>query len=259
MFRYLENLFSFNRQRKFLLVQWVVMTEIKEIEQLQTVGLFDGLNQPALEEIYRASRIERRNPGEFYFFQGDPADSVFVLAEGRIKLLQLTPDGQQVILRMIAPYTLFGVIASVDGATYPVTAEAVEACRALCWSHEVLRGLIARYPQIAQNVMQEMAGHVQEMQDRLREMATERVERRVARTLLRLVRAAGKRTEQGIEITMPVSRQDLAEMSGTTLFTASRIVSEWERQGLVRAGRERLVVLQPHGLVKIAEDLPEKE
>jgi CRP/FNR family transcriptional regulator, nitrogen oxide reductase regulator len=237
------------------LVKSLIMVKDEEISRLKFVGLFDGLETAALQDVYKTSRFEKRAEGEYFFFQGDPADSVFVLVEGQVRLLQLTPDGQQIILRIITPDTLFGVIGAVKGATFPVTAESMANSRALCWPHELLLQLMSRYPQIAQNAMQSMAGHVQEMQDRYREMATERVERRVARTILRLTRAAGKRTEEGIEITIPLTRQDLAEMSGTTLFTVSRIVSEWERNGIVRAGRERLLILQPHGLVKIAEDL----
>lgn len=228
-----------------------------EYESLKTTGLFDGLDEQALQEAFAARRDVRRGPGEYFFFQGDPAEAVYILVEGQVKLLQLTPEGQQVIHRIIAPYTLFGIIGAVKEAAYPVTAESVDASRAMRWSHADLQKLITRYPQIAQNAMQMMANHVTESQDRFREMATERVERRVARALLRLVRAAGKKTPEGIEIAMPVSRQDLAEMSGTTLFTASRILSDWERRGLVRAGREHVVVIKPHGLVKIAEDLPE--
>jgi CRP/FNR family transcriptional regulator, nitrogen oxide reductase regulator len=232
------------------------VASVEEFDCLKNSGLFDGLDQAALEAVYAARSEERHGPGEFYFFQGDPADSVYILAEGQVKLLQLTADGQQVILRMIAPFTLFGVVGTVKSASYPVTAEAIEASRAMRWSQAKLQELIIRYPQIAQNAMLMMAGHVQEFQDRVREMATERVERRVARALLRLVRAAGKKTVEGIEIAMPLSRQDLAEMSGTTLFTTSRILSDWERRGLVKARRERVIVVQPHGLVKIAEDLP---
>lgn len=84
----------------------------------------------------------------------------------------------------------------------------------------------------------------------------ERVERRIARTLLRLVRQSGRKVSEEVLIDIPLSRQDLAEMNGTTLFTVSRTLSQWEQQGLIQAGRERIVIVMPHGLVSIAEDLP---
>jgi len=225
------------------------------IDKMASVGLFSGLDEAALEVIYRASRAERKRAGEFFFFQGDVAERIFMLCEGRVKLLQLSTDGQQVILRMGGPWTMIGIIALAPGAHYPVTAEWMEDTLALRWMREDLDDLVQRYPALAQNGMRMMAGHVREFQDRFREMATERVERRLARALLRLASQVGRKSEQGIELQMAVSRQDLAEMSGTTLYSASRLVSEWERRGLVRTGRERITILNPHGLVQVAEEL----
>jgi CRP-like cAMP-binding protein len=87
-------------------------------------------------------------------------------------------------------------------------------------------------------------------------VATERVERRIAHALLRLVRQAGRRVEAGVEIDFPLSRQDVAEMTGTTLHTVSRTLSAWESQGIVESGRQQVVIRKPHALVAIAEDLP---
>jgi CRP-like cAMP-binding protein len=98
---------------------------------------------------------------------------------------------------------------------------------------------------------------LRQFQDRLRELATERVERRLARMLLRLARQSGQKVTGGILIDLPLSRQNLAEMIGTTLYTVSRILSQWEAHGLVETGRERVVIRRPHGLVVIADDLPE--
>jgi CRP-like cAMP-binding protein len=98
-----------------------------------------------------------------------------------------------------------------------------------------------------------MTTYIQEMQERYRELATEKVERRIARALLRLAAQVGSKTDGGIELTF--TRQELAEMSGTTLYTVSRVLSEWERQELVEAGRERVVIRNPHGVVSIAEEL----
>jgi CRP-like cAMP-binding protein len=112
-------------------------------------------------------------------------------------------------------------------------------------------------PRLALNGMKVIAGRFAELQDRYRELATERVERRVARALLRLVRQVGRQIEGGVLIDMPLSRQDLAEMTGTTLYTVSRILSKWEERGLVDGGRERVVLRKSHELVIIAEDLPQ--
>jgi CRP-like cAMP-binding protein len=90
-------------------------------------------------------------------------------------------------------------------------------------------------------------------------MSTEQVERRIAHTLLRLVKQAGRKTAQGIEIDFPISRQDIAEMTGTTLHTVSRTLSAWETQGLVEGGRQRIVVCDPHRLFMLAEQRPDQK
>lgn len=224
---------------------------------LQNVDLFEGLDAAALHEIGQLAQTRRVNEGGFFFYQEDPAEALYVLQSGRVKMLQTSQEGQQVILRVIGPGTQFGGLALVAGTNYPAAAQAAEDSQALSWQRTILQGLMERYPKLALNGMQMMAGHVEEFQNRFRELATERVERRLARTLLRLARQLGKRTAEGIEIAFPLTRQDLAEMSGTTLYTASRTLSEWERQGLVRTGREKIILLKPHSLVQISEDLPE--
>jgi CRP-like cAMP-binding protein len=113
-----------------------------------------------------------------------------------------------------------------------------------------------QHSRLALNGLRLVAGRFQDLQDRYRELSTERVERRIARVLLRLARQTGQRTERGVLIDLPLSRQDLGEMTGTTLYTVSRTLSGWEQQGLIETGRERIVIRNPHSLVSIAEDLP---
>jgi CRP-like cAMP-binding protein len=197
------------------------------------------------------------NTGEFYFMQGDPADALFVLVEGRVKLSQSTADGQQVLLRILTPVALFGALTMTLTEQVPVSAETAQDSLALAWKKSDLMELVRRFPQLALNAMQFMSDTLLEFQDRYRQLATERVERRLARTILRLANQVGVKTAQGVLINLPLTRQDLAEMSGTTLFTVSRTLSQWEDQGLVLVGRERVVIRFPHGLVRIAEDLPE--
>lgn len=224
--------------------------------RLSEQTLFAGLAQPELEELAAAAVPKRAAAGAFFFLQGDPASHILLLTEGRARIYQLTADGQQVVHRLIGPWSLFGALALTQAETYPVNAEALEDSQAAAWSKEVLMGFVLRWPRMALNAMQMMAVHLQSYQDRFRELATERVEQRLARTLVRLAAQSGRKTEQGVLIDLPLSRQDLAEMTGTTLYTASRVLSRWEGQGLVILGRERVTIRYPHGLVSIAEDLP---
>ena len=225
---------------------------------LTQIELFQGLSEIDLETVLKESREISFEQDSFLFYQDDPAERVFVLKSGRIKLYQLSDDGQQVLMRVMTPGMMFAAISIVEGATYPVSAEAAEAGQAIYWSQETILSLIERYPRLAMNAIRVLAGHVCEFQNRYRELATERVERRLARTVLRLASQTGRKTDEGVLLDLPLTRQDLAEMSGTTLYTVSRILSQWDSQGLVLAGRERLVIRFPHGLVSIAEDLPRR-
>ena len=227
-----------------------------ELEVLRKLPLFKDLNALELSAILEESRTRRAEAGESFFLQGDPAGHIYLLKEGRVKLSQVTPEGQQVILNVIGSWELFGLIGFTENAVYPVSATAAADSLAYSWDQAALNRLASRYPRLALNAMGSMAGRVSEFQEQIRALATERVERRVARALLRLVRQVGKKAADGVLIDLAVSRQDLAEMSGTTLFTASRILSQWERMGLIDAGRERILIRNPHGLVSIAEDIP---
>jgi CRP-like cAMP-binding protein len=227
-----------------------------DLSLLENIALFKNLSDSDLQAVIREAGELSYDEGSFIFYQEDPAERIFVLKSGRVKLTQLSTDGQQVLMRVMTPGMMFAAISIVEGTVYPVSAEAAGHCEVLYWSQETLLSLIQRYPVLALNALKVLAGHVREFQDRYRELATERVERRVARAVLRLASQTGIKTDEGILLNLPLTRQDLAEMSGTTLFTVSRILSNWEGKGLVIPGRERLVIRFPHGLVSIAEDLP---
>ncbi|MEA3336655.1 MAG: Crp/Fnr family transcriptional regulator [Chloroflexota bacterium] len=217
--------------------------------------LFQNLSDSTLEAVYQAGWRTQVGPKGFFYHQGDPATSTYLLLEGRAKLTQLTPDGHQVLVRFLDPGRCFGIAALADRAEYPAALQAVDACSALGWEKNTLRDLLQRYPQIALNALQVMVEQCQGWQRRYHEVTTECVEQRVAQTLLRLARQAGQRVETGVLINLPLSREDLAEMTGTTQFTASRVLNRWEHQGLVELGWKRIVILQMHGLVAISEGL----
>ncbi len=223
---------------------------------LSTVPLFEGLSRDELEKIAMAARHRRVEEGEFFFLQGDAAESIYLLLAGRLKMHQISADGQQVIMQLLAPGALFGAVALAQVEAYPVSAEAAESSQAVFWRKTDLMGLALSIPRMALNALQMMARNVQDFQERYRQLATERVERRLAHAVLRLAAQTGRKIPEGVLIDLPLSRQDLAEMTGTTLFTASRILKQWEGEGLVILGREKVIIRYPHGLVSIAEDLP---
>ncbi len=230
------------------------------IQLLQEVPLFAGLHKEQLEALLSSVQCRQVPAGGRFFLQGERATRFHLLIEGQVRITQTTPDGQQVLLRLIGPNQIFGALEAIRSGDYPASAEALVPCTALVWNGETMQELLERFPRVAYNMILFLTDQIQTLQDRLREMTTERVERRIAHTLLRLIRHAGRKTAEGILLDLPLTRQDLAEMSGTTLYSASRILSRWEADGIVESGRQRVVVRIPHRLVAIAEDLsPEPE
>ena len=225
------------------------------IDLLKPVALFSRLDQPALRSVSDAARIRETKAGVSFFREGDPAESFFIVQSGSVKLTQVTPEGHQVVLRLIGAGDPFGGVAAFGGGAYPVSAEAVTDVTALEWPGPVMASLMETYPKLAINAVRFVAARLHELQVQYRQLATEKVERRVARALLRLGEQAGRRTEAGILIDLPLSREDIAQMTGTTLYTVSRIISRFEADGLVEAGRQHIVIRDPQALTSIADDL----
>ena len=222
---------------------------------LEHSSVFQGLSAEALAEVAAKGTLRRLARRDVLFHQGDPAEEFAVVLEGRLKLTQVSAEGQEVIVRYLGPGEMCAVVALFPDQSYPVTAEAAADARVIGWPRRKLDALLRDHPQLALNALRLLTERMGELSDRLRELATERVARRVARALLRLARKAGRRTDRGVEIDMPLTREDIARLSGTTLFTVSRLMADWEEAGIVESGRERVVVRSPHGLVAIAEDL----
>jgi CRP/FNR family transcriptional regulator, nitrogen oxide reductase regulator len=220
------------------------------------MGLFGGLDREGLVDVLRNARTRRVEKGTRIFSQGDEALTCYALIDGRVKIVQSGPGGEHLVVRFIGPGEMFGTLAVYTGGGYPADAEVVTDCVEISWPAAAMTDLMLRHPQIGLNMIRIIGRRLREVQNRLREAANERVERRIARGLTRLVRQGGRRTDVGIEIDFPLSRQDLAEMTGTTLHTVSRTLSAWEERGLVELGRQQVIIRQPHALIAIAEDLP---
>ncbi|ANK79826.1 MAG: Crp/Fnr family transcriptional regulator [Rhizobiales bacterium NRL2] len=220
---------------------------------LKPVGLFRGLDGAALTALAEAAREHVVARGEAMFQQGDEATHGYVLAWGRVRLDQVTAEGQNIVIRHLGPGEMVGMVAVFRRMPFPATPVALEDCMALGWSAGRFAELMAAYPPIAQNAIAAVGGRIEELQSRLQEVATQRVEQRIAATLLRLANQAGRKTDAGVEIPFALSRQDLAEMTATTLHTVSRTLSAWDQEGVVDSRRSsHLVIRQPHRLVEIA-------
>ena len=215
--------------------------------------LFKGLSADELDHLVREAQSIRYAKGSNVFEEGGDAHSFFVLVHGHLKVFKLTADGQQVVVRFVSPGEVFGIAAALGRTTYPATASAAVESVVLLWPSSAWPRLSAAYPALAINTLQTVGTRLQDAHTRVLEMSTEQVERRIAHTLLRLASQAGRKVEAGIQIDFPISRQNIAEMTGATLYTVSRILSAWEDQGLVEGGRQKITLRKPHQIFVLAE------
>jgi len=175
------------------------------------------------------------------------------VSRGRLKISRLNETGKEVILRFIGPGQMTAAVAALNSARYPATAETAEQTEVIGWEKRTLLRAMHDHPQLAVNMLRVVLERLDEIQQRYLELSSEVVERRIARTLLRLMRHAGSRTRSGVLITIPLSRQSIADYSGTTLYTVSRTLTAWGKLGWVRSGRERVTIADPHALLLFAE------
>jgi len=224
---------------------------------VRSLALFERMGDEDLDRLLAHATARRVPQGDAVFEQGQKAASFFLLLHGRLKVTQVTQDGQQIIVRVVHPGDLFGFAKALQRSDYPGTARAATDSVILGWPTDLWPSFVEQNPRLAVSAMQTIGQRLEEAHTRIREMSTEEVERRVAHAVLRLSRQAGRKEEDGIRIDFPISRQDIAEMTGTTLHTVSRILSAWEARGLVEGGRQKLLVRDISGLAALADGAKE--
>ncbi len=218
---------------------------------VEQAPLFRGLSRAQCDEVVALSRERRVGRKQCFFTEGEPADEVCILGAGRVKITQLTNMGHQIILRLTGPGEVFGGLGVAAGALHSSTAEALEPSHALTWPRRGLEELAERIPVLQRNALRIVSERLRHLEERYSELATERVSQRLARTLLRLVGQIGRPSGGGVLVSL--NRDELAQVTGTTQFTVSRLLSEWESLGLVTPRREGVLVLDGPGLVVLAE------
>jgi CRP-like cAMP-binding protein len=215
-------------------------------------ALFTGLTEQECREIAACAKARSFARDELLFLQGHPVRNLMLIQTGCVKLTQLSSSGNEVILWMTGEGEAVGVNADAPSSTHSCSARAMEQCRALSWEYARLQNLLAEYPQIRKNINQILHGRLSELEERFREVATEKVAKRLALVLLRLLKTVGRHHQGGIQVSL--SREELAQMTGTTLFTISRILSKWAEDGFVLPRREAVLVRDPVRLRTVGDE-----
>ncbi len=212
------------------------------------------------------SRVEKKlvrrtfEKDEYLFFEGEPAEWLVFVAQGRVKMIKHSESGRETILATFGPGQIVGEVGVLVGDVYPATAQALEPTTTLGLRRAEYVDLVRGHPDLAWALIEELGRRLQRAHETIRSLAVEKVERRVARALLRMANTAGERLEDAgtpgaVRITVPLSRQDIADMAGTVIETAIRTMSKFQKQGLIETRDGRIVLLHPHKLVAIAEEL----
>jgi CRP-like cAMP-binding protein len=220
---------------------------------IQSLPVFSAMDHAELDDIVGRATALQIPQGSAIFEQGETATAFYVLLNGRLKVVKVTPDGQQVVIRFVVPGDIYGIAKALNRQDYPATATALVDSVTLAWDMAIWDDFTQRHPTFARNVMQMMGQRIQEAHTRVKEMATQDVEHRVAHAVLRLVTQSGRKVEEGVLVDFPITRQDIAEVSGTTLHSVSRVLSAWENAGVVVVGRKKVIVCDLERLSRIAE------
>jgi len=215
-------------------------------------ALFAELTPAEFELIAGAAREKLFDRKETIFTEGDPVRQVTMVLSGFVKVTQMGFNGNEVILRLSGGGEIVGSYRFCTNCVHCSTAQAVQPCVALVWDAAVFEKMLARIPTFRRNTVDALEERLLEMEQRFREVSTEKVGSRLSSELVRISDRLRRGTDNHhLEITL--SRAELAQLTGTTLFTVSRLLCQWQTQGIVRVRRESVLVQDFAALAQISQ------
>ncbi len=210
---------------------------------LSRLPFFAGLSPKALEAVNALFVEAGYQPGEVIYTAGSPAERLFVVAEGKVKLLQHAATGNNILLDILAPGEFFGSLAPLKPATYLDSAQAVTPACILSIRSTAFQHVLDQHPELALKTLAILGERLQSANQRVLHLSSLPVERRIACTLLKLGAKLGRRQEEGLLIDVPLSREDLADMTASTPETVSRVMSQFQAGGLIASGRQWVAIV----------------
>jgi CRP-like cAMP-binding protein len=220
---------------------------------LQAMPFFAGLSERDWEKVIDLFSERQYQKDDYIFLEGEAPEALYIIRTGKVKVLRHSTDGKDVVLRVGGAGHLLGTVAVFDGGGYPGTAQVIEECTALVIARNDCLTLVNRYPVFALAVISDLGSRLRSSAEQIRSLAVERVEQRIARVLLKLAETAGSDSPEGRVIEMPLTRQDVADMTGTTVETAIRVMSKFRRLELIKTRRGKVVLVELAALQEISE------
>jgi len=224
-------------------VQHVARAEI-----LRGSLIFSSLSEGELAELSEIAVERRFKPGEFVFWDGDAPDWFYMVAEGTVKVLKHSSSGKEFLIAFFGPGEMFGEVAVFENKPYPASAQAMAEISVLAIRREDFLSFLAHRPEVSIRIMSVLGERLRDAQGRLRDLVGERVEQRLARTLLMLSSKLGP--------SLPFTRQEIADMAGTTIETTIRVMSRLKDRGIIRSARGKTIILDEIKLRLLSEGPP---
>ncbi len=223
------------------------------LEILHGLPFFADLSHEAIAAINPLFRESGYEAGEFIYLAGEPANRLDVVAMGKVKLLRHAPNGQEVVLDLLLPGDFFGSLPVLGADTYPDSAQAHTTGCMLTITGEDFQTILTQHPTVSLALLEIVSGRLREAREMIHHLSASPVESRVAATLLKLADRLGEDRNGELLIQLPLSRQDLADMTGATVETISRIMSQLRKQGVIRSGRRWVAIVDRGELEALAE------
>ena len=214
-------------------------------------ALFADIPASECREITSAAHEKHFARRQTIFLEGDPVRRVVLLTSGSAKIVQLGQSGAEVILAVRGPGEVVGTVGLRPQDRHCSTAQALGSATALVWDAAAFETLSQRSLQLRRNITTILCQQLHDLEERYREISTEKVSVRLSHQLIRLLNQLGRRANGEVEIRL--SREELAQLTGTTLFTVSRLLSDWNQRGIVSTRREAVSVNDFEALEQLGE------
>ena len=230
-------------------------TSVEEIEAvLRVTPVFQKLTADDRRKVAEVASVRQYAKGRIIFEQDAPSDAFYTIASGRVKIFRMLPAGKDLILEVFGRGDPLGALAAYDGRPFPASAAALEDTTCVVIPRTEFFRLLEDHPSLVRGLMQGLTQRLVELTNRLAELSGSRIEPRFARLFLKLAGEMGRAERGGTFVPLALSRQDLADMTGTTIETGIRIMSRWGKQGIVRTDKDGFVILDRLALESAAAE-----
>lgn len=221
-------------------------------DALRSLAFFRALSPDDRARLAEVAVVRSYDKGATLFAEGEASEFLYTLLSGRAKVIKSIPSGKEVILEIFGPGDPIGAVVAYEGRPYPASAVAIETTSCLLVRRAPFFGLLERHPTLVRGFILGLTQRILELTKRIPEVAGGRVETRFAHVFLKLADKMGRPGPEGTIIPMALSRQDLADLTGTTIETCIRIMSRWGKEGTVRTDKEGFVLLDRPALERLA-------